>query len=127
MIKPSILEHIAADIDQLSLSEQLLLMEKLAQAIRERASQDARDAALVMMADDPEIQREMHAIADEFAVTEADGLISETQYQHLVEILDSLIDMVGSDETHPLASLMDVIGTLIERYEDENVPEMTDL
>ncbi len=52
---------------------------------------------------------------------------TEGEYQQLVEILDTLIDIVGEDETHPLASLMDVIGTLIERYEDENVPEITDL
>jgi HTH-type transcriptional regulator/antitoxin HigA len=38
--------------------------------------------------------------------------------------LDDLIDEVGEDETHPLASLMDVIGVLIERYEDEHVPEL---
>ena len=35
-----------------------------------------------------------------------------------------LIDLVGEDEQHPLASLMEVIGTLIERYEDEHVPEL---
>ncbi|MCC7448165.1 MAG: hypothetical protein IT324_12170 [Anaerolineae bacterium] len=73
MIKSSILERIEADINQLSLSDQLLLIEKLAHT-RERASQDTHDAALVMMANDPEIQREMQAIADEFAVTEEDGL-----------------------------------------------------
>jgi len=55
------------------------------------------------------------------------SLISDREYQQLVAILDSLIDIVGSDEAHPLASLMDVIGTLIERYEDENIPEITDL
>jgi HTH-type transcriptional regulator/antitoxin HigA len=44
-----------------------------------------------------------------------------------VVILDQLIDVVGEDETHPLASLMEIIGVLIEKYEDENVPEITDL
>jgi HTH-type transcriptional regulator/antitoxin HigA len=39
--------------------------------------------------------------------------------------LDRLIDEVGEDEKHPLASLMEVLGVLIERYEDENVPELT--
>lgn len=52
---------------------------------------------------------------------------TEAQYDHLVQILDNLIDVVGEDENHPLASLMDIIGTLIERYEDENVPEITEL
>ena len=39
--------------------------------------------------------------------------------------LDRLIDEVGEDETHPLASLMELVGVLIERYEDEHVPEFT--
>lgn len=51
---------------------------------------------------------------------------SEVDYQRLVALLDTLIDTVGEDETHPLASLMDVVGALIERYEDEHVPELSD-
>jgi HTH-type transcriptional regulator/antitoxin HigA len=39
--------------------------------------------------------------------------------------LDTLIDAVGEDETHPLASLMEIVGVLIERYEEEHVPELT--
>ena len=49
----------------------------------------------------------------------------EGEYQRLVAVLDSLIDTVGENENHPLASLMEVIGVLIEKYEDENVPELT--
>ena len=44
------------------------------------------------------------------------------EYKELVELLDYLTDEVGEDENHPLASLMDVIGVLIEKYEDEHVP-----
>jgi HTH-type transcriptional regulator / antitoxin HigA len=37
---------------------------------------------------------------------------SEAEYTRLAAMLDNLIDEVGEDETHPLASLMDVfIGT----------------
>ena len=50
---------------------------------------------------------------------------AEGEYQRLVAVLDSLIDTVGENENHPLASLMEVIGVLIEKYEDENVPELT--
>jgi HTH-type transcriptional regulator/antitoxin HigA len=50
---------------------------------------------------------------------------SEEDYDRLVVVLDALIDAVGEDEQHPLASLVDVVGTLIERYEDEHVPELT--
>lgn len=50
---------------------------------------------------------------------------SEPEYQRLVALLDTLIDVVGEDENHPLASLMEVIGVLIEKYEDDHVPELT--
>lgn len=49
---------------------------------------------------------------------------SEDQYQRLVALLDSMIDEVGEDESHPLASLMEIVGVLIEKYEDEHVPEL---
>ena len=50
-----------------------------------------------------------------------------SEYQRLVTVLDDLIDVVGEDDHHPLASLMEVIGVLIEKYEDENVPELMDV
>jgi HTH-type transcriptional regulator / antitoxin HigA len=50
---------------------------------------------------------------------------SEEEYCRLVALLDDLIDEVGEDETHPLASLMEIVGVLIERYEEEHVPELT--
>lgn len=40
-------------------------------------------------------------------------------------LLDSLIDEVGEDESHPLASLMEIVGVLIQNYEDQHVPELT--
>ena len=49
---------------------------------------------------------------------------NEMEYDRIVEMLDSLIDEVGEDETHPLASLMDVLSALIENYENANVPEL---
>jgi HTH-type transcriptional regulator / antitoxin HigA len=49
---------------------------------------------------------------------------TEAEYEYLVNILDSLIDQIGEDETHPLASLMEVIGALIENYENEHIPEL---
>jgi HTH-type transcriptional regulator/antitoxin HigA len=52
---------------------------------------------------------------------------AQGEYQRLVEVLDNLIDVVGEDEDHPLASLMEVIGVLIEKYEDEHVPELTEI
>ena len=49
---------------------------------------------------------------------------TEAEYDRLAALLDSLIDTVGEEETHPLASLMEVIGVLIEQYETEHVPEL---
>ena len=46
------------------------------------------------------------------------------KYKSLVEMLDNLIDEVGEDETHPLASLIDVLTALIENHENANVPEL---
>jgi HTH-type transcriptional regulator/antitoxin HigA len=50
---------------------------------------------------------------------------TEEDYRQLVALLDSLIDTVGEDESHELASLMELLGALIEKYEDEHVPEIT--
>ena len=52
---------------------------------------------------------------------------TEREYQQLVTIMDALIDTVGEDEDHVLASLMEVVGVLIEKYEDEHVPEITEM
>jgi HTH-type transcriptional regulator / antitoxin HigA len=49
---------------------------------------------------------------------------SDDDYDRLVAVLDALIDSVGEDEERPLASLMEVVGSLIEKYEDEHVPEL---
>jgi HTH-type transcriptional regulator/antitoxin HigA len=49
---------------------------------------------------------------------------TEQEYQAMVALLDDLIDQVGEDEEHPLASLMEVVGVLIEKYEDERVAEL---
>jgi HTH-type transcriptional regulator/antitoxin HigA len=51
---------------------------------------------------------------------------TEGDYRELVELLDRITDEVGEDEHHPLASLMDVLGVLIEKYEDEHVPGLTE-
>ena len=52
---------------------------------------------------------------------------TEQEYDRLVELLDSLIDQVGENETHPLSSMMDVLGVLIENYEAEHIPELEEV
>jgi len=49
---------------------------------------------------------------------------NEEEYNNLVELLDDLVDEVGEDESHPLASFIEIVGVLTEKYEDENVPEL---
>jgi HTH-type transcriptional regulator/antitoxin HigA len=48
----------------------------------------------------------------------------EADYHRLVSMLDDLVDEVGEDESHPLASMMDVLSALIENYENAHVPEL---
>jgi HTH-type transcriptional regulator / antitoxin HigA len=47
---------------------------------------------------------------------------NQKEYNRLVDILDGLIDEVGENESHPLASLMETLGSLIESYETQNIP-----
>ena len=51
---------------------------------------------------------------------------TEKEYKEAVRLLDNLIDSVGEDENHPLASLMEILGFLVEKYENEQVPEITE-
>jgi len=51
---------------------------------------------------------------------------TDADYREVVELLDRVTDEVGQDENHPLASLMDLLGVLIEKYEDEHVAELTE-
>ena len=46
--------------------------------------------------------------------------LTEEDHQRFVASLDKLIDVVGEDETHPLAPLMHFIGNLIEKYEEQS-------
>ena len=49
---------------------------------------------------------------------------NEKDYNKLVSLLDSLIDEVGNNENHPLSSLMETIGSLIETYESQYIKEI---
>jgi HTH-type transcriptional regulator/antitoxin HigA len=46
---------------------------------------------------------------------------NEKDYNKLVAFLDRLIDEVGNNELHPLSSLMETLGSLIEIYEDHRI------
>jgi hypothetical protein len=72
---PQSLEQLEADIEQLSLADQINLMERLIKLVRQRAVQPVMsDNDIAFMAQDPDIQREIAAVDAEFAHTEMDGL-----------------------------------------------------
>lgn len=47
---------------------------------------------------------------------------NEAEYDQAVERLNALIDEVGTDETHPLYSFLDTLGTIIRAYEEQHYP-----
>ena len=77
------LSQAEAIIGALSYQEQLWLIEWLARRLREAAVSQPLSAShdwpsdIALMAADPQIQAELRAIEQEFAVTEADGLERE--------------------------------------------------
>jgi HTH-type transcriptional regulator/antitoxin HigA len=50
------------------------------------------------------------------------SLRDEQEYDRAVERLNRLLDEVGTDEQHPLYTLLDTLGTLIHAYEEEHHP-----
>ena len=70
------LDRIESAIEKLSFTDQLWLMDRLAQRIRDQSSRLARlpNDELEAMAQDPAIQSELFEIEHDFAITEHDGL-----------------------------------------------------
>ena len=74
-MKMMVLSQLEENIYELPLDEQLWLMERLAQNIRNLiATKQDIEMQLMAMANDPEIQNELQMIEEEFALAEADGL-----------------------------------------------------
>ncbi|WP_077045070.1 type II toxin-antitoxin system HigA family antitoxin [Pseudomonas sp. KK4] len=47
---------------------------------------------------------------------------SEQDYDTLVQALDELLEMTGVDESHPLMSLVDILGDWIEEWDHKHHP-----
>lgn len=47
---------------------------------------------------------------------------NEKEYNAAVKRLNELIDEIGTNEKHPLYSLLDTLGTIIYVYEEEHYP-----
>lgn len=46
----------------------------------------------------------------------------EAAYKKSVSLLDSLIDVIGNDEKHPAAGLLETVGLLVSEYEKQHIP-----
>jgi HTH-type transcriptional regulator/antitoxin HigA len=56
------------------------------------------------------------------AVSPLLSIRNEYEYDLAVERLNRLLDEVGTDEQHPLYTLLDTLGTLMHAYEEEHHP-----
>ncbi|MEI7763296.1 MAG: helix-turn-helix domain-containing protein [Comamonadaceae bacterium] len=45
---------------------------------------------------------------------------SEMEYDRMVALMNSLLDVAGDDEDHPLSSLLELAGDLVSRYEQKH-------
>lgn len=52
-------------------------------------------------------------------------ITSEREFKRVVKFMNGLVDVVGDDEDHELASLLDVVGQFVEEYENAHhaIPE----
>ncbi|GBC63614.1 transcriptional regulator [Desulfonema ishimotonii] len=48
---------------------------------------------------------------------------TDDDLDRLIGFCDYLVDQIGGNEKHPLIGLLDIVGTLIEKYEDEHIAE----
>jgi len=47
---------------------------------------------------------------------------SEDDYRHVCAMVESLLEEIGDDESHPLADVLDFLSDQIKAYEDEHYP-----
>jgi len=54
-------------------------------------------------------------------------LLTEADYTQRVQMLDTLLDVIRANDTHPLGDLLDLLATQIEAYERQQpgMPEAT--
>jgi HTH-type transcriptional regulator/antitoxin HigA len=54
------------------------------------------------------------------SIVPLNAIRTEAQYDRAVEVLNQLLDAGAADENHPLADLVDTLGSLIGDYDDEH-------
>jgi len=50
------------------------------------------------------------------------SLRDEQEYEAAIARLNSLVDEIGSNQEHPLYTLLDTLGTLVHTYEEQHHP-----
>ena len=53
-------------------------------------------------------------------LTDIAPIRDEAHYQRMVATLEALLEVAGSDESHPAMELVDVVGDLVEDFEASN-------
>lgn len=69
-----------------------------------------------------DIQRLLPAWQALQSVAPVSHIESESDYDQTTTLLNTLLDVVRDDASHPLYSLVSVIGDLIEAYEIDHEP-----
>ena len=64
----------------------------------------------------PQLQKQWIEIAPILTIR------NEQEYDMGIERLNALIDEVGTNENHPLYTLLDTLGILIQAYEEQHYP-----
>jgi len=44
----------------------------------------------------------------------------EKSYERMLALMNSLLDVAGDDEDHPLSGLLDLVGDMVSKYEQEH-------
>ncbi|MEL7353811.1 MAG: transcriptional regulator [Cyanobacteria bacterium P01_A01_bin.116] len=64
----------------------------------------------------PDIQKQWSAIAPILTIR------TDKEYEQGIARLNELLDEVGTNETHPLYTLLDTLGIVIQSYEEAHYP-----
>ncbi len=56
------------------------------------------------------------------AMTHVHPIRSEADYDYMVILMNSLLEVAGDDEEHPLSNLLDLVSDLVSRYEQMHYP-----
>lgn len=54
------------------------------------------------------------------AIAHLRSIHDEADYDRMVSFMNSLLEVTGDDEDHPLSSLLDLVGDLVSKYEQEH-------